>query len=526
MTVPIRMRIPITSLSGSKRRIAVNEKTNDTPKLNVSFLDLGSTPSPAENRVPLRHVPSLSSFDPPTRLPPPSPITTMAVAGAVRRSRGFVRFAVAVQYHGGSFLGFSHQGTAENALVPHVKKNGRRGTTDLRGCRSVEGRIREALDDLFGSDRWENIQASSRTDRGVHALKNTFHVDIRVPPGGRNESGDGGSSSNNNNNNMDRSGGKENRNGKGTAGCQSRYEPIERKLTDGLNFYLSRQSDGLGRNRRSTGNNNNNNNNSNDLRILRASKSPEFLDNPYALTEAGRARNQPLKVDWNARFSATQRTYVYRLMCYRPRQQPRRGTSAGVEEAAFAAAGIPFEWDRAWCLPVDRSKDLDVDAMREAAGFLVGTHDFSSFRGRSCQRDSPVVTMKSVDVRTDDTSGMLGIRGGGGGDTAGDSPPPPPLRHITLTFVADSFLYRQVRNMVGCLVEVGKPGGRLSPRDVEELLAVQDDSDDGGDNGENNRPHGGDRRRWGSTNFRHRPYSTAPPQGLFLVDVRHGGFRF
>mmetsp|Transcript_27929 Transcript_27929/g.65664 ORF Transcript_27929/g.65664 Transcript_27929/m.65664 type:complete len:444 (+) Transcript_27929:175-1506(+) len=438
-----------------------------------------------------------------------------AAAGAVRRSKGFARFAVAVQYHGGSFLGFTHQGKAEDSLVSHRKKNGRTGTTDLRGYRSVEGRLREALDDLFGKQRWENIQASSRTDRGVHALRNTFHVDIRMPDGDRDEP-----------KNADRDGG-----GNETPETADRgrdHERIERKLTDGLNFHLSRQSHGLDRG----GNHPKGKQNPmmNELRVLGASKAPEFMGNPYALTDAGRARNQPVRIDWNARFSATQRTYVYRLLCHRPRRPPRRpilsadGTSGGDGGSGEdhhhpsagdpgVAAGIPFEWDRAWCLPVDPSKDLDVAAMREAADFLVGTHDFTSFRGRLCQRSSPIVTLESADVRDDPWSGSP--FGSGGGPAAGRPSP----RLVTLTFAADSFLYRQVRNMVGCLVEVGKRGGRLAPEDVRDLLAIHDGANAA------NRPSDGVDRRWGEK-FRHRPYPTAPPQGLFLVDVRHGGFRF
>mmetsp|Transcript_4495 Transcript_4495/g.10916 ORF Transcript_4495/g.10916 Transcript_4495/m.10916 type:complete len:195 (-) Transcript_4495:56-640(-) len=48
----------------------------------------------------------------------------------------------------------------------------------------------------------------------------------------------------------------------------------------------------------------------NEVRILNAVRSPEYMDN----TEEGKARGQPHRVDWNSRFSATQRTYVYRLL--------------------------------------------------------------------------------------------------------------------------------------------------------------------------------------------------------------------
>ena len=77
----------------------------------------------------------------------------------LRRADGFVRYAVSCQYHGSPFLGFSYLRNQENCLLPDG--------TDLRGYRSVEGSIRDALAKFLGDDgRFENIQVSSRTDRG------------------------------------------------------------------------------------------------------------------------------------------------------------------------------------------------------------------------------------------------------------------------------------------------------------------------------------------------------------------------
>ena len=119
------------------------------------------------------------------------PPLASSASGAVRRSKGFARFALAVQYHGGSFLGVTYQGAHGEDCVRRQKRRNNEtkwDTVDLRGHRSVEGRLREALDDLFGTHCWENIQFSSRTDRGVHALKNTFHVDIQVSKNSNNAS--------------------------------------------------------------------------------------------------------------------------------------------------------------------------------------------------------------------------------------------------------------------------------------------------------------------------------------------------
>ena len=416
-----------------------------------------------------------------------------ASAGAVRRAYGFARYAVSVQYHGGSFLGFTYQGTnREDCLVEQPKKRGKMGTVDLRGMRSVEGRLREALDDLFGNQQWENIQASSRTDRGVHALKNTFHVDIKIS-----KDSDNNSDSNDGN-------------------APTTHESIERKLKDGINFYLSRQSHGFESNHPKG----RQNPMMNEMRILNASKSPEYMDNPYALTKEGRAKKQTFRVDWNARFSATQRTYVYRILCYCPRKEQRaKASEDGVGDNPFDwhSFGIPFEWDRAWCLPQSHSHPLDVDAMKKAAEHLVGTHDFSSFRGRLCHRKSPVVNMKCVTISEHHPSaGVLFM--GDVSESQDSERRRKQQKLVTITFVANSFLYRQVRNMVGCLVEVGKYGGKLSADDVQDLLASPW-----------NQSKEARAEIHGSGNgkeFKHRPYSTAPPQGLFLVDVQHGNFRF
>lgn len=336
----------------------------------------------------------------------------------------------------------------------------------------------------------------------MHALKNTFHVDIKISKKSNDARG--------NSSKIKQQEQQHN---------PTLHESIERKLKDGLNFYLSRQSHGFEINRPKAGQNPM----MNEMRILNASKSPEHMDNPYALTEEGKAKKQTFKVDWNARFSATQRTYVYRILCYCPRKEQqspavenkpkenRGGSSSSLKSLHWHSYGIPFEWDRAWCLPQSHAHPLDVEVMKEAAAYFVGTHDFSSFRGRLCHRRSPIVTMEKVTI--DEYHPAAGELFAG---VTTDSKHEEHQRLVTITFVGNSFLYRQVRNMVGCLVEVGKHGGGLSPKDVEYLLSRNWNDKELGDGA----------LYKSRTSFKHRPYSTAPPQGLFLVDVQHGNFRF
>ena len=215
-----------------------------------------------------------------------------------------------------------------------------------------------------------------------------------------------------------------------------------------------------------------------EMRILTAAQAPDFMANDYALQHDP---SQPEQIDWNARFSATQRTYIYRILNYCP---------------IDGDWGVPFEWDRSW--RIRGHLPMNVAAMREAASILHGTHDFSSFRAARCQRHSPIVTMDSIQVQSEpygspgifrpaDARGLLGL----GGDASSSSP-----TLITIQIAGSSFLYHQVRNMVACLADVGK--GKLTPSDVKDMLLARERSEG--------------------------PPGMAPAHGLFLADVRHGSF--
>ena len=127
--------------------------------------------------------------------------------------------------------------------------------------------------------------------------------------------------------------------------------------------------------------------------------------------------------DFHARFSAVGRGYIYRIL-------NRRGPS-------------PLLLDRVWRVPFP----LYVEAMRKGAQYLIGHHDFSSFRGAGCQAKSPIKTLDKLDI-----------------EKRGDE--------IIFTVEARSFIYHQVRNMVGTLKEVGN--GRLKPEDVKSILEARD----------------------------------------------------
>jgi tRNA pseudouridine38-40 synthase len=127
--------------------------------------------------------------------------------------------------------------------------------------------------------------------------------------------------------------------------------------------------------------------------------------------------------DFHARFDATRRSYRYMIVNRR--------------------APLTMELGLAWRI----GARLDVLAMERAAERLIGRHDFTTFRDSQCQAKSPVKTLDSVDI-----------------DWSGDT--------VAIWFEAQSFLHRQVRSMVGTLVEVGL--GKMSAEDLAEALAARD----------------------------------------------------
>jgi len=145
--------------------------------------------------------------------------------------------------------------------------------------------------------------------------------------------------------------------------------------------------------------------------------------------------------DFDARRSATKRHYLYRIVNRR--------------------ADLALDVARAWRTP----RPLDIAAMQEGARRLLGRHDFTTFRAAECQAKSPIKTLDRLDVERDG-------------------------EEVRIHAAARSFLHRQVRSMVGSLVEVGD--GRWSADDLARALAARDRAACG---------------------------EVAPPQGLYLMRV-------
>ncbi len=160
-----------------------------------------------------------------------------------------------------------------------------------------------------------------------------------------------------------------------------------------------------------------------DLRQDRPGKVADALNfhlrpHPVAVLSA-----EPVSDDFHARFSAVRRHYTYTIVNRR--------------------ADLTLQRGMAWRVP----SRLSARKMHEAAQALTGAHDFTTFRDQECQAATPVKTLEAIDVCRE-----------------GDS--------ITITCRAQSFLHRQVRSMVGSLVEVGR--GHRPVDWMADILAAAD----------------------------------------------------
>lgn len=150
-----------------------------------------------------------------------------------------------------------------------------------------------------------------------------------------------------------------------------------------------------------------------------------FLPKSIAVRWAHGLAHDPADDFFHARFSATARTYHYVLYNH-PVRSPLLSGKAG------------------WVF-----RPLDIAPMREAAQYLLGTHDFSSFRAAECQANTPVKTMHDIRI-----------------ERRGDL--------LVFTLRANAFLHHMVRNIVGSLVVIGN--GNQPPAWMKELLEHRDRS--------------------------------------------------
>jgi tRNA pseudouridine38-40 synthase len=178
---------------------------------------------------------------------------------------------------------------------------------------------------------------------------------------------------------------------------------------------------------------------------------------PFRLSEAlnYHLKPQPISIleavrvsdDWHARFDAVERRYLFRLIS---RRAP-----------ATLEAGLVWRVNHR----------LDLGAMQKAAGFLIGNHDFTTFRSTVCQAKSPVKTLDELSI---------------------EERAIPYGAEYRFTVRARSFLHNQVRSFVGSLERVG--AGSWAPEQMKDALEARDRAACG---------------------------PVCPPQGLYLAQVTY-----
>ncbi|HEY8579175.1 MAG TPA: tRNA pseudouridine(38-40) synthase TruA [Beijerinckiaceae bacterium] len=151
--------------------------------------------------------------------------------------------------------------------------------------------------------------------------------------------------------------------------------------------------------------------------VVRDAMNAHLRPLPVAIVAAERAA-----ADFDARFSAVRRHYVYRILNRRAPAAFNRGTVWHIARA------------------------IDAEAMGAAARLLLGRHDFSTFRASECQANSPLRTLERLDV----------VR-------VGDL--------VEVHASARSFLHHQVRSMVGSLEHVGS--GKWTADDLRAALEAR-----------------------------------------------------
>lgn len=155
-----------------------------------------------------------------------------------------------------------------------------------------------------------------------------------------------------------------------------------------------------------------------DAKAVRDSSNFHLGDWPVSILAA-----EPVGQDFHARLSTLRRAYRYRILNRRARPALEAG--------------------RVWHV----GARLDAAAMAAGARHLLGHHDFTSFRARHCQANSPMRTLDRLDVT------VMG-------------------EEIWIEAEARSFLHHQIRNFVGTLRDIGT--GRLQPDDMRHILNARD----------------------------------------------------
>lgn len=165
--------------------------------------------------------------------------------------------------------------------------------------------------------------------------------------------------------------------------------------------------------------------------------------NKYLPQDIAVTHIQKVNERFHSRYNAISKTYMYRI---------HTGNVSNVFERKYV-----YDYDM----------ELDVDKMKKAAKYLIGTHNFKAFCGNKKMKKSTVRTIYSIEI--------VKLPG-----------------EIQIKYKGDGFLQNMIRIMTGTLIEIGD--GRRNPEEIIEILESKERSQAG---------------------------YTVPPQGLILEQVEY-----
>ena len=155
-----------------------------------------------------------------------------------------------------------------------------------------------------------------------------------------------------------------------------------------------------------------------DSKIVRNALNAHLRDYAVVILEVNKVNDS-----FHARFDAYERVYKYYIS---NRKVP-----------------LVIDNNRYWWFP----RNINISKMQKACRYLIGKHDFTSFRSSACQAISPVKTINDIKIKN-------------------------LSEKIEIIFTAPSFLHHQVRNIVGSIAMVGI--GKWEPEDIKKVLDAKD----------------------------------------------------
>ncbi|KAF0978294.1 hypothetical protein FDP41_002809 [Naegleria fowleri] len=398
----------------------------------------------------------------------------------------FQRFKFSVQYDGTNYNGFQKQTNTQNTIQEKLEF----AFHQLQFPNSNHDSISSSFQYLKKS-----LIPSSRTDKGVHAIRNTGHIDLCV--------------------NLER----------------RRNNVVPRVPSSNVVFSSSPQQQLSEESSISLSPPFTCNHDDGSIQCLFSSTpnslfsdmmKMKHLLNYYLRDEMIRILDvEPVHTSYHSKKNVLQRIYMYRII---DSQQPKTisnmnnysksSSSSSMRSSSNSDDNLfPLESHKIWCI----SEKLNIHAMKQACQYFIGTHDFTCFSSctfsfkNSKKKISPIKTIQEMYIQEcfnlfiPNSSSSITMNGGvvvPNMNTTTTSSPTCHSHHTSMEYrifiKSKSFLKHQIRFMIQVLVKIGR--NELPPECIQEYLKS--------------------RQRVESTKY------MAPAHGLYLVDVMYSENNF